>query len=128
MSRSQTSIAGHGPGIDLQALQVGVQQETAARSRFPVDDRDILAAQIFDSADSLRISPSRENTFLPHGKRNTATAFLGNRRAISGILDSPVTSSRRCVPAMWTRPCLRSKSACELFRRAGTSSTPANNT
>jgi len=79
MSRSQTSIAGHGPGIDLQALQVGVQQETAARSRFPVDDRDILAAQIFDSADSLRISPSRENTFLPHGKRKHGHRLFGKQ-------------------------------------------------
>src|SRR5665213_2405988 len=54
----------------------------------------------------------------------TATAFLGNMRPISGRLDSPLDSSRRCVPAICTQPSLSSLSDCELLRCASTNSTP----
>jgi hypothetical protein len=46
----------------------------------------------------------------------TATEFLGKSRAISGRFDSPLASSFRWVPAIWTEPSLRSARACELLR------------
>src|ERR1022692_4653279 len=58
----------------------------------------------------------------------TATLFRAKRRWMAGRLDSPLASSRKCVPATWTTPCFSSVRAWVLLRCATTSSTPARST
>ena len=56
----------------------------------------------------------------------TATVFIENCLRICGKLNSPLCSSRKCVPATCMLPSASNLSACELLRCTSTSSIPAS--
>src|SRR5579862_5187446 len=55
MPGSQSLVPRHTPGIDLEPIEMRVQQPPATRAWLPVHDGDVLAPEIYDSANPLGI-------------------------------------------------------------------------
>src|SRR5260370_7817241 len=93
-------VALHAARRDSRGAEFFVEQLPAARSLFPVYDADLLAREVFDAANALRISAREDQPLFPNCESDYLDGALREHSSDGGKIVLPAG----CIAKMPTRP------------------------